>query len=86
MLESYSKLDILKSELFHINFDGLTCLDESEDIRTYDAKNILHPLYKENGFDESKLDEIIDKIPPEEISEDIVKMYYFIKSKVRGLD
>ncbi|MCB4747162.1 MAG: AAA family ATPase [Sulfurovum sp.] len=84
MLESYSKLDILQSELPQVNFDGLTSLDESEDIRTYDAKDILHPLYKENGFDESKLDEIIDKIPPEEISEDIVKMYNFIKSKVEG--
>ena len=84
MLESYSKLDDMKAELTQVNFNGLTSLDESEDVRIYDAKNILHPLYKANGFDELKLDEIIDRIPPEEISEDIVKMYEFIKSKVEN--
>jgi len=82
MLKHYEKFGELKETFSQVNFNGLTSLDESEDIRTYDAKHILHPLYKENGFDESKLDEIIDKIPPEEISEDIVKMYNFIKSKV----
>jgi len=82
MLEYFGKFDQLKDELPQVNFDGLNSLDESEDIRTYDAKSILHPLYKDGGFDESKLDDVVDKILPEEISEDIVIMYNFIKSKV----
>lgn len=82
MLQHYGKLDELKEQHVAVNFDRLTSLDESEDIRTYDAKLILHPLYKDGSFDESRLDEIIDKIPQEEISNDIVKMYNFIKSKV----
>jgi len=84
MLSYYERLDDLKSQLKQVNFDNLTVLDKSEDIRIYDAKEILHPLYKAEGFDESKLDEIIDKIPKEEISEDIVKMYNFIKDKVEN--
>lgn len=82
MLANYNKLDDLIFQLPQVNFDNLTVCDESEDLRMYDAKNILHPLYKDGGFDESKLDKIIDKIPANEISEDIVTMYEFIKDKV----
>jgi len=82
MLEEYGKFDDLENELNGVNFDGITTFDESEDLRIYDAKDILHPLYKDGGFDEVKLDEIIDKIPSNEISEDIVKMYEFIKTKI----
>ncbi len=82
MLDYYGKFEDFKNQLVGVNFDGITTFDESEDLRTYDAKAILHPLYKDGGFDEVKLDEVIDKIPTNEISEDIVKMYEFIKSKV----
>ena len=47
-----------------------------------DSKELLKPLYKEGGFNKSKLDELIELIPVEEISQDIVKMYNFIESKV----
>ena len=82
MLNYYGKFEDFKNQFARVNFDGITTFDESEDLRTYDAKAILHPLYKDGGFDEVKLDEVIDKIPTNEISEDIVKMYEFIKSKV----
>ena len=82
MLDYYGKFEDFKNQLVGVNFDGITTFDESEDLRTYDAKAILHPLYKDGGFDEVKLDEVIDKIPTNEISEDIVKMYEFIKTKV----
>lgn len=84
MLQHYGKLEEITRNLPSVNFDSITIFDESEDLRTYDAKTILHPLYKANGFDEVKLDEIIDRIPSNEISEDIVKMYEFIKSKVES--
>lgn len=84
MLEHYGKFEDFKNQFTGVNFDGITTFDESEDLRTYDAKAILHPLYKFCGFDEVKLDEMIDKIPANEISDDIVKMYEFIKSKVEN--
>jgi len=82
MLQHYHKYDELKKQLDCVNFDALMTFDVSEDLRTYDAKNILHPLYKDGGFNEEKLNEVIDHIPKEEISEDIVKMYEFIKNEV----
>jgi len=82
MLEYYGEFEDFKSQLTRVNFDGITTFDESEDLRIYDAKAILHPLYKDGGFNEVKLDEVIDKIPADEISEDIVKMYEFIKSRI----
>lgn len=84
MLIHYNKLEDLKTQFVGVNFDRITTFDESEDLRTYDAKAILHPLYKDGGFDEVKLDEVVAKIPAEEISEDIRKMYNFIKNKVEN--
>jgi len=57
-------------------------IDWKEDIAIFDCKYITHPIYKAEWFDEKKLDEIISKIPAEEISEDIEKMYDFIISKI----
>ncbi|MDQ1769366.1 hypothetical protein [Labilibaculum euxinus] len=57
-------------------------LDNIADIEEFDAKKLLHPLYKPEGFDESLLNEIIDLIPKEEISEDILKMYIFLKNNI----
>lgn len=82
MLQYYNKYEEFKSNLPSVNFNGITTFDESEDIRTYDAKEILHPLYKTGGFNEVKLDELIAKIPQNEISDDIKKIYEFIKGKV----
>lgn len=84
MLEHYGKFEYFKSQFPSVNFDGIVTFDESEDLRTCDVKAILHPLYKDGVFKEVKLDEVIDKIPASEISEDILKMYEFIKNKIEG--
>lgn len=49
------------------------------------VKSILDPLINidGNGLDFAKLQAYIDLIPPDEISEDITKMYQFIKEKLR---
>ena len=57
-------------------------LDDCEDIRIFDSKSILKPLYKDPQFNENKLDELIAKIPVNEVSDDIEKMYTFICSKI----
>lgn len=82
MLIKVDKYERLKQELPQVNFDNLSNFDDSEDLRKYDSKALLHPLYKESGFDYSKLINLIDKIPSGEISEDIVLMYNFIKDKI----
>lgn len=82
VLTKVGEYERLKQELPQVHFDNLSNFDASEDLRKYDSKALLHPLYKNNGFDYTKLVELIAKIPPEEISEDIVLMYDFIKDKV----
>lgn len=82
LLTKVGEYERLKQELPQVNFDNLSNFDASEDLRKYDSKALLHPLYKKNGFDYTKLVDLIDKIPQEEISEDIVLMYEFIKDKI----
>lgn len=65
---------------------------DNEDTRSRDLKAMLQPLYlrddvlaigtHEEGVDYVKLQQLIDLIPPSEISEDIEKMYHFIISKI----
>ena len=57
-------------------------LDNVKDFANDDVKSIMHPKYKEWGFDEKKLNELIDNMRPEEISEDIKTLYDFIVSKL----
>ncbi|MDD2745518.1 MAG: ATP-binding protein [Candidatus Gracilibacteria bacterium] len=57
-------------------------IDDCEDVRMFDVKLLLKALYKEPLFDETKLDELIERIPVGEISDDIEKMYNFISSKI----
>lgn len=57
-------------------------LDNVKDFANDDVKSIMHPKYKESGFDEKKLNELIDNMQPEEISEDIKTLYDFIVSKL----
>lgn len=65
----------------HLNFDRLN-VDTCEDIRIFDAKPLIKPLYKIPNFSEQRLDLHISRIPPAEISDDIEKMYNFISSKI----
>lgn len=78
----YKELLIQNRKITYLNYNELNSLDWIESIATFDCKCITHPLYKTNWFDEKKLDKLIEKIPPEEISEDIEKMYDFIISKI----
>ncbi len=79
----YKELLIQNGKFPHYNYNELSNLDWKEDVATLDCKDITHPLYKDWWFDEKKLDELIKKIPQEEISEDIEKMYDFIVSKLK---
>lgn len=91
-LLSWKRLEIenylLSKELLQVNWCfpdynyNTLKIDWKEDIATFDCKYITHPIYKSDWFDEKKLDEIINKIPKEEISEDIEKMYNFIINKI----
>ncbi|MCC2594725.1 ATP-binding protein [Pusillimonas sp. MFBS29] len=53
---------------------------DNNDIRRLNVKDIINPLINTDseGLDPEKLQAYIDLIPPEEISEDITKMYNFI--------
>ncbi len=82
MLEKKGKLQDLKNRFPLINFIKKNTLDNIADIEEYDAKDLLHPLYKSDGFDESQLNELISLIPKKEISDDIVKMYNFLKENI----
>lgn len=57
-------------------------LDNKEDIAILDCKDITHPLYKKEWFNEKELDNLIKNIPIDEISDDIEKMYNFIIDKI----
>lgn len=56
-------------------------LDTVTDIRQGDFKDLIHPLYNDSGsgFNDKKLQELIDIIPSNEISEDITILYDFLK-------
>ena len=82
MLRSKGVLDDFKKQLPYSKIKIRSNLDLIRDVKEFDSKNILHPLYKEGGFDEQKLDDIVKLIPKNEISDDIVKMYEFLELKV----
>lgn len=82
MLLHFNKLQELQNELPLLNLSVNNTLDNSDDIKNFDSKAILHPLYKNGGFNESKLDEIIEKIPITEISEDIELMYNYLRDNI----
>jgi ABC-type multidrug transport system ATPase subunit len=82
MLTEKGKIQDLQNQFARVNFNINDNLDDSSDIEEFDAKILLHPLYKPNGFEESALDELISLIPIEEISDDIVTMYNYLKSNI----
>lgn len=65
---------------------------DNDSIRQVDVKALMQPLYlkdgvahigtNEEGVDYNKLKTLISEIPPQEISEDIERMYNFIISKM----
>lgn len=82
MLEYYEK----KEDIEKLLPRELVLENNSMDIvsiQNLEVKDIIKSLFSnEDGNDYDKIKEVIAKIPPEEISVDIVKMYEFIKSKV----
>lgn len=59
-------------------------LDNITDFRNGEFKAVVKPLYNDsNGFNEDMLDEVISIIPKEEISEDIVTIYNYLKNKIQ---
>ncbi|MCD1127138.1 ATP-binding protein [Jinshanibacter sp. LJY008] len=57
---------------------------DNDDIRRLNAKSVIDPLINTDGegLDPAKLQDYIDLIPPDEISEDITNMYNFIIGKL----
>lgn len=86
MLKKYNILDLINNDNLakkdHIkkgdNLDNINSLKE------LDCKKIIQGLYSDdNGDDKDKMRQVIFSIPKEEISEDIVTMFNFLKSKVK---
>ncbi|MDN6316885.1 MAG: ATP-binding protein [Lactococcus lactis] len=82
MLTNYNRLEELHDTVPLVTLSINNTMDTYGDIRDLDSKPILHPLYKSAGFDETKLDEIIEKIPVSEISEDIELMYNYLRDNI----
>ena len=85
-IENYLLTKEIIKELKQYNYYNLTQLPENldnvKDFANDDVKSIIQSKYKEPGFDEKKLNELIDNMRPEEISEDIKTLYDFIVSKL----
>lgn len=82
MLTHFNKIQELQSEFPLLSLTKNNSLDSLGDIKDFDSKQLLHPLYKNGGFDEEKLDQIIEKIPASEISEDIELMFNYLKDNI----
>lgn len=57
---------------------------DNDDLRRMNVKDVINPFINTDGMglDVDKLQAYIDLIPPDEISEDITKMYNFITGKL----
>lgn len=75
----------------HINGDAIAPRDylranhpsDNDSIRSLNAKEVIDPLINDqNGLNLAKLQNYIDLIPADEISEDITNMYEFIIGKL----
>ncbi|EAW7552244.1 ATP-binding protein [Campylobacter coli] len=86
MLKKYNILDLINNDNLakndHIkegdNLDNINSLEE------LDCKDIIQELYRgDKGDDIDKMRQVIFSIPKEEISEDIVTLFNFLKSKVK---
>jgi ABC-type multidrug transport system ATPase subunit len=82
MLAHFNKLQELQDFFPLVNLSKNNTLDTSADIRDFDSKTILHPLYKEGGFDEEKLNQVVAQIPISEISEDLELMYNYLRDNI----
>ncbi|MCB9233960.1 MAG: ATP-binding protein [Bacteroidia bacterium] len=58
-------------------------LDGESSIQQFDAKSLIHQIYKQPQFNIDLLQEYINSIPPNEISDDILKVYDFLMAKIK---
>ncbi len=92
MLTANGKLAEINQNLAPINQLQAGNPGDNDDVRNLDVKTMLQPLYlkddlafvptDESGVDYNKLSRIIAEIPVNEISNDIVNIYNFIKGKI----
>lgn len=92
MLSAHGKLDEINHELAAANQLQANNPCDNDGIRNLDVKTKLQSLYlkdglvhiptDESGVDYNKLAAIIAEIPTNEISEDILNVYNFIKGKI----
>lgn len=84
MLEKYDLLGRLKQLFENLNIEKGNNLDWSNDIKKYDAKKLIHSIYKPELFEETLFKEMFSHIIESEISEDIIKMHDYISSKLNN--
>lgn len=92
MLSAHGKLDEINHELSAANQLQANSPSDNDGVRNLDVKTKLQALYlkdglahiptDESGVDYNKLAAIIAAIPTNEISEDILNVYNFIKGKI----
>lgn len=83
ILEYYGKINDIQEKLPRTENLVVNNSNDRETLQNLEVKDIIQSMYCDNsGVDYDKLKQVIFRIPPNEISEDIVKMYEFIKSKV----
>lgn len=92
MLSVHGKLNEINHELSQAQQLQAHSPCDNDGVRNLDVKNKLQSLYlkdglvnipaDESGVDYNKLSEIISEIPADEISEDILNVYNFIKGKI----
>jgi hypothetical protein len=92
MLSAYGKLEDINLELAVTNQLQPNSPCDNDGVRNLDVKTKLQSLYlkdglvhiptDESGVDYNKLAAIISEIPTDEISEDILNVYNFIKGKI----
>jgi hypothetical protein len=92
MLSNHGKLDEVNHQLAGASQLQAGNASDNDGVRNLDVKTMLQPLYlkdglasiptDESGVDYNKLSILIAEIPADEISEDIVNVYDFIKGKI----
>lgn len=86
MLKKYNILDLINNDNLAKN-DHIKKgdnLDNINSLKELDCKKIIQGLYSDDkGDDIDKMRQVISSIPKEEISEDIVTIFNFLKSKVK---
>ncbi|MDD3050473.1 MAG: AAA family ATPase [Candidatus Cloacimonetes bacterium] len=84
LLSSHNLIDEVNEMLPQRNHIRENDLMDIEPIRTLEIKDIIKTLFcLDQGIDEEKMIQITKDIPASEISEDIEKMYNYIKNKLQ---